>query len=83
MEHAVISEPSIIDDVVQLAVPLDGSIENFGGEVIRSYITTNCNGIATRSLDLVGDGLRLLFVEATIVSTMYGAHQHHKFTCYT
>jgi len=49
---------------------LDGSIENLGGEVIRSYITTNCNGIAASSLDLVRDCQRLLFVEATIVSTM-------------
>jgi hypothetical protein len=60
---------------------LDGGIENFGGEVICGYIATNCNGITAGSLDFIDDGLRLLFVEATFVSTMYGAHQHHSFTC--
>lgn len=60
---------------------LDGGIENFGGEVICGYIATYCNGITAGSLDFVHDGLRLLFVEATFVSTMHGAHQHHSFTC--
>jgi len=60
---------------------LDGGIEKFGGEVICGHIATNCNGIAASSLDFVYDGLRLLFVEATFVSTMHGTHQHHSFTC--
>ena len=45
---------------------LDGSIENFGGEVICCYIATNCNGITAGSRDFIHDGLRLLFVEATV-----------------
>jgi len=60
---------------------LDGGIENFGGKVICGYIATNCNGITASSLDFVYDGLSLLFVEATFVSTMHGTHQHHSFTC--
>ena len=64
---------------ISYAYLLDGGIENFGGEVICSYITTNCNGITASSLDFVCDGLGLLFVEATFVSTMHGTHQHHSF----
>ena len=64
---------------ISYAYLLDGGIENFGGEVICSHITTNCNGITASSLDFVCDGLGLLFVEATFVSTMHGTHQHHSF----
>jgi hypothetical protein len=60
---------------------LDCSIEKFGGEVICGYIATYRNGITAGSLDFVDYGLCLLCIEATFVSTMYGAHQHHSFTC--
>ena len=62
---------------------LDGGIENLGRKVICGYIATYCYGITAGSLDFVRDSLRLLFVEATFVSTMYGGHQHHSFTCKT
>jgi hypothetical protein len=61
---------------------LDGDIENLGRKVICGHIATYRYGItAGGSLDFVHDSLRLLFVEATFVSTMYGGHQHHSFTC--
>lgn len=62
---------------------LDGGLENLGGKVICGHIATYRYGITAGSLDFVHDGLRLLFVEATFVSTMYGGHQHHSFTCKT
>jgi hypothetical protein len=61
----------------------DGGIENLGRKVICGHITTYRYGITAGSLDFVHDSLRLLFVEATFVSTMYGGHQHHSFTCKT
>lgn len=60
---------------------LDGGIENLGRKVICGHITTYRYGITAGSLDFVHDNLRLLFVEAAFVSTMYGEHQHHSFTC--
>jgi hypothetical protein len=62
---------------------LDGGIENLGRKVICGHITTYGYGVTAGSLDFVHDSLRLLFVEATFVSTMYGGHQHHSFTCKT
>lgn len=60
---------------------LDGGIENLGRKVIGGHIATYRYGITAGSLDFVHDSLRLLFVEATFVSAMYGGHQHHSFTC--
>jgi hypothetical protein len=60
---------------------LDGGIENLGRKVICGHITTYRYGITSGKLDFVHDSLRLLFVEATFVSTMFGGHQHHSFTC--
>jgi hypothetical protein len=62
---------------------LDGCIENLGRKVICGHIATHRYGITAGGLDFVHDSLRLLFVEATFVSTMYGGHQHHSFTCKT
>jgi hypothetical protein len=62
---------------------LDGGIENLGRKVICGHIATYRYGITAGSLDFVHDSLRLLSVEATFVSTMYGGHQHHSFTCKT
>ena len=58
---------------------LDSGIENLGRKVICGHIATYCYGITAGSLDFVHDNLRLLFVEATFVSAMYGGHQHHSF----
>lgn len=69
------------DGAGEIVCILDGGIENLGGEVICGHIATYRYGIAAGSLDLVHDSLRLLFVEAGFVSTMYGRHQHHSFTC--
>lgn len=69
------------DGAGELVCILDGSIENLGREVVCGYITTYRYGIAAGSLDFVHDRLGLLFVEARFVSTMYGRHQHHSFTC--
>ena len=62
---------------------LDSGLENLGRKVICGHIATYRYGITAGSLDFVNDGLRLLFVEATFESTMYGGHQHHSFTCKT
>ena len=62
---------------------LDGGIENLGRKVICGHIATYRYGITAGSFDFVHDSLRLTFVEATFVSTMYGGHQHHSFTCKT
>ena len=58
---------------------LDSSIENLGRKVICGDIATYRYGITAGSLDFVHNSLRLLFVEATFVSTMHGTHQHHSF----
>jgi len=63
VQHTVKGEAGIVDNVVQLAIALDGSIENLGREVVCAYITTYRDGVTTGGLYFVDNRLGLLLVE--------------------
>ena len=65
----------------ELGCTLDGSIDNFGREVVCAYIPTHCDGITTGCLYLVDNRLGLLLVETRFVKHVAPEQAIGNFTC--